>query len=107
KHIILCSQLIVQMNTEAAPSISSASSLYDPIPKSSHDIRIIILYPPSPDPLHEREIRCSLVQESLKCGPEFEALSYAWGEAGTEKDIFVNGLVISARENLWDALFHL
>jgi hypothetical protein len=94
----------MQIDTEAAPSVSS---FYKPLPRSSHHIRLIILHPPSSDPAHESEIKCSLRQESLEHYPEFEALSYAWGEAGTEKDIIADGVTIPVRENLWDALFHL
>jgi hypothetical protein len=43
----------------------------------------------------------------LDHNPQFEALSYAWGAVGSEKDIIVNNVTIPVRRNLWDALFHL
>lgn len=105
-----CSQIVVGSRSNDnynKMGVSLASPLYSLIPKSSHDIRIIIPHPSSPNLLHERKTKCSFVQEFLERGPEFEALSYAWGKAGTEREIFVDGLVVAVRENLWDALFHL
>lgn len=82
------------------------SSLYKPIDSSSHDIRIITLHPPCTDPNQEK-ITCSLTRESLHDNPQFEALSYEWGNAGFQKVILINGVQFPARQNLWNALFHL
>jgi hypothetical protein len=45
--------------------------------------------------------------EHLGLIPKFEALSYAWGEPGDEGTIIVNGMTLSIRKNLYDALHHL
>ncbi len=59
-------------------STNNIKYVYDDInPKT--EIRIIELLPPAssePSALH-----CKLVSKNLSCKPEYEALSYAWGEA--------------------------
>jgi len=72
--------------------------------KSPKAIRLIIL---QPSRYSDEVIRCRLVLASLDDLEDFEALSYAWGDPGGERNIIVNDLVKPVRRNLWDALSHL
>lgn len=67
-------------------------------------IRLLTLHPlTSP----EDQIRCTLAEVSLDRKPRYEALSYAWGLPKDERQILVNGRIVTVRENLYQALVHL
>jgi len=52
-------------------------------------------------------IRCSLFEVSLTDSPEWEALSYTWGDAHSQRTILINGIKTPIRKNLCDSLSHL
>jgi hypothetical protein len=37
----------------------------------------------------------------------YKALSYEWDRSSEKKSIFVNGVKVAVKENLWQALYHL
>lgn len=78
--------------------------MYSPIDRESDEIRLIILHPSS---IREAEISCSLVRTSLSTTPQFEALSYEWGEKGGDQWILVNDLIVPIQKNLLQALHHV
>ncbi|KAH7317337.1 heterokaryon incompatibility protein-domain-containing protein [Rhexocercosporidium sp. MPI-PUGE-AT-0058] len=67
-------------------------------------IRLLTLQP-STNPAVQ--ISCTLTKVSLDDEPEYEALSYAWGSPGDEREILINGDIALVRENLFQALMHL
>jgi hypothetical protein len=79
-------------------------SLYEPLLKSSRQLRLLILRPCS-DPVEP--ISCNLIKASLDSDLRYEALSYTWGEPINEAKITVNSITVPVRRNLSDALYHL
>jgi hypothetical protein len=78
---------------------------YQPLPRDSTDtvIRILELLPgSSPDP-----IQCNLRHVDLSHSPEYEALSYCWGDALDLCSITCNGVLLDIRQSLFTALVHL
>lgn len=76
---------------------------YSKLNKKSDDIRVFILQPGvGLDPLHG-----TLVKYRLDCWPEFEALSYAWGDPAKTTPVFINDSRIMVSHNLGVALQHL
>lgn len=77
-------------------------SLYSTLP-TQISIRLVELHPG----VYADEIRCSLHVVDLKDRPDYSAVSYAWGSAGAELPIWLNGMRILVRQNLHDALRRL
>lgn len=67
------------------------------------EIRVVSIFPG----LVSDEILCGLCVLSLKEDPEYEALSYVWGDSILTQNITVNGHTRSATANLATALRHL
>ncbi|KAH8649427.1 heterokaryon incompatibility protein-domain-containing protein [Tricladium varicosporioides] len=74
-----------------------------PLDASRKEIRRLILQPLSAGP----EIQCSTEAVSLLDKPDYEALSYVWGDASIRKNIVFNGNELSVTSNLAVALYHL
>lgn len=56
----------------------------------------------------EGNIRCELHHRTLGEDPDYEALSYAWGDPNPQIAIVINGSnVLSVTKNCYEALFHL
>jgi hypothetical protein len=71
--------------------------------RESSEIRILTLLPGSWD----EEIHCRLRKASLDLNPEYEALSYAWGDLLHTKHIHLDGHTIEVTSNLEVALRYL
>ncbi|KIV84524.1 hypothetical protein PV11_00299 [Exophiala sideris] len=56
-----------------------------------------------PSPLHFKLITTRL---SSPARPQYQALSYAWGQDAMTHTIKINGIDVSVRQNLWDFLRH-
>ena len=54
-----------------------------------------------------RPLSCSLDVVSLESKPEYETLSYVWGDPSLSNEILVNGCVINITKNLHTALWYL
>ncbi|KAI0123480.1 heterokaryon incompatibility protein-domain-containing protein [Xylariales sp. AK1849] len=50
---------------------------------------------------------CELVNVEFRDKPEYEALSYTWGDPSDESSIIINGCEFKVRQNLFDALRYL
>ncbi|KAH6681372.1 heterokaryon incompatibility protein-domain-containing protein [Halenospora varia] len=74
-----------------------------PLDASRKEIRRLVLQPLSAGP----EIQCSTETVSLLDEPDYEALSYVWGDASTRKNIIFDGNEFSVTSNLAVALRHL
>jgi hypothetical protein len=82
----------------------------DPVRRSSmskyiyqslrHDdsIRVLVLEPAGRD---DDPIRCRLEEKRLSENPQYEAVSYAWGEPEPTHPIFIDGAEWDIRDNLF------
>lgn len=73
---------------------------YAPLNRQSNQIRLIELHPGS----FGESIQCTVHVQSLDCHPEYEALSYAWGESGRETQIKLDGHPFLVSTSLLSAL---
>lgn len=80
-----------------------ARNIYTDLDNVSESMRILILEAGALDDL----VICSLENAQLDQHPQFEALSYVWGDQADRKDIIVNAERIDVTENLEAALRHL
>jgi hypothetical protein len=76
---------------------------YPPLDHSKDSLRLLTLHPGGWPGL----IRCELSATTFSENPEYDALSYAWGDSKRTKAIRVNGTKVHIKENLWQALYHL
>jgi len=94
-------------NPRAQPKKSDR--IYEPLCKLTDTIRVIHLRPYKNDEASGKTqtIQCSLKQVTFGQLPEYEALSYAWGEETKPRTIRIGGEKVEVRENLWVALDEL
>lgn len=74
---------------------------YSPLDRTTRNIRLLQFEAPPPG---SDVVCCSLETYDLDSCPPFAALSYAWGEPGGCKDIFLEWATFSVRQNLHAAL---
>jgi hypothetical protein len=82
--------------TMSSKSRETHPLLYEPLPQSAHEIRLLTLQPSS-NP--EEMATYSVTRKSLDSDLHFEALSYAWGKPGDEATIIVNGIPMAVKRN--------
>jgi hypothetical protein len=94
-------------NRRAQPRRSDR--IYEPLSKSIDTIRVIHLWPykNSEEPGKTQMIQCSLKHVTFEQLPEYEALSYEWGNATKLRTIRIGKEEVRIRENLWVALDEL
>ena len=73
--------------------------------KEQDSIRLLRLKPRDLDT--SKELRAELLEVQLGTDPEYEALSYAWGDAADVRILHTPSGSIEIRQNLADALQHL
>lgn len=76
---------------------------YDKLEPDRKEIRICTVHPGAFDD----PIRCSLRTVSLQDDPEYETLSYAWGEPVFDHELLVDGAVLNVTRNLFNAVRYL
>lgn len=79
---------------------------YEQLPKDNDEtrsIRLLHLRPGSPG----EPVNCSIVHQNLCDKPDFEALSYCWGDTANPLRIYVGKDYIDVTQNLYDALLKL
>lgn len=82
--------------------MASKPSCYAPLDKASREIRLLVL---SATRHADHRLQGSIVTRSLDASPEYEALSYTWGQPdGFKFKIWVNGFLVPIRRNLLCAL---
>ncbi|KAK5467585.1 hypothetical protein LTS15_000558 [Exophiala xenobiotica] len=74
-------------------------NLYAPL-KSPRSTRLLTLNPGD----FEDDVIATLAEVDLAERPSYEAVSYAWGPPGSERQIIVNGVTLWIRQNLWQGL---
>jgi hypothetical protein len=85
-------------------TVQSGQYTYEPLDNSNFSIRLISL---APTANFSSDIHCSIYQVSLDNNPEYEAVSYAWGDPNIFETIFLGGFPFSVTVNLVSALRHL
>ncbi|KAN0092470.1 Heterokaryon incompatibility protein (HET) domain containing protein [Hyaloscypha variabilis] len=77
---------------------------YRPLSHSSKELRLLVLLPSAN---FSDQIECRLHHSSLQDNPQYEALSYVWGETDSSEPILLDGQEVIVRQNLLNALRHL
>lgn len=77
---------------------------YQPLEHGNATIRLIALDPAAD---FSSDIHCSIRHVSLKSKPEYESLSYAWGDVSVTETIYVQQYPFKVTANLVSALRHL
>jgi hypothetical protein len=85
-------------------TVQSGQYTYEPLDNSNFSIRLISLAPAAD---FSSDIHCNIYQVSLDSNPEYEAVSYAWGNPNICEAIFLDGFPFSVTVNLVSALRHL
>jgi hypothetical protein len=75
---------------------------YRSLDAAVNEIRILCWLPPLDD--DDDEVRCELVHRSLDASPEYDAISYVWGELEPARLIYIGGTPMSITPNLHGAL---
>lgn len=83
--------------------MGSQQSLYSRLDPTTHEIRFIHIQPGTWDD----PILCELKTVSLDSKPDYQTLSYAWGDPFPTKPILLEDVVLDVRANLWAALRRL
>ena len=83
---------------------SEKSFSYKPLAKVANPIRLAVLLPAKE---RSASIKCLLCNELLSNNPDYEALSYTWGDASQTRPIEVDGKTFHAAETLVSALRQL
>lgn len=76
---------------------------YSPLSELENDIRLIKINPGRTDD----NIRCKMHHSQLAETLDFTALSYTWGDPGSQKTIFIEEHAVEVTVNLFDALQHM
>ena len=90
----------------ARPKNARSAFSYEPLDPSIDSIRLIVLHPPQKGE-NSKVVRCHLVHTTFRAKPNYDALSYTWGEPEHSQTIFLNDKEVLVRENLYSALFYL
>lgn len=85
-------------NTESGPPF-----VYDSLPDSRKHIRLLQILPGTP----QDDVRCFMYPIALENCPEYEALSYCWGNTTDLTPILINEHSLDITRSLRSALFHL
>lgn len=95
---------VISKPPKDAEQLLIAADIWTPLVSSKSQIRLLRLE--SCENVHEQP-RCSLEVVSLEDSPQYEALSYAWGNAKIRKPITLNGAQWRVTESLHAALRYL
>ncbi|KAI4648833.1 uncharacterized protein J4E79_009905 [Alternaria viburni] len=79
-------------------------SLYRALDASVNEIRLLIL---KPSAHNDAQVEAHLKQVSLNDDPEYEALSYVWGDPNARKELMLDGETFTVPLNSWVALHAL
>lgn len=95
---------VISRPRKEAKELSISAEIWTPLNLSGSQIRLLRLEPCQN--VHEQPI-CSLEIVSLEDSPQYEALSYAWGNPRVRKPITLNGAQWRVTESLHAALRYL
>ncbi|CAE7188976.1 heterokaryon incompatibility protein [Pyrenophora teres f. teres] len=80
---------------------------YDPIHRSTREIRLLELLPQDGNSKLENIPSCNIFHTSLDKNPKFIALSYVWGDAKDLRVIRVKDCTVKVTKNLYEAMMTL
>jgi hypothetical protein len=80
---------------------SSSAFQYQPLASPSTEIRLVILHPSATE---SEEVRCDLQTLDIAEAYDYDALSYAWGDASITGSIVLSGHPFTVTANLSHAL---
>ncbi|KAK4031280.1 heterokaryon incompatibility protein-domain-containing protein, partial [Parachaetomium inaequale] len=78
--------------------------IYRPLDATQDSIRLLFIHP-ADDP--DAPIRCTVSEAKFSERPQYEALSYMWGDEAFRRPIFINDQQLQITQNLSDALHFL
>jgi hypothetical protein len=79
--------------------------VYEPLSASRQEFRLLTIFP---ERNKQGPIFCSLSTYSPEHAPEYEALSYTWGQLGlSEHPISFNGCMLMITSKMWNVLLNL
>lgn len=93
-----------QRLTQSNGSAPHNSTVYERLPETPGIFRLVVLRPAISK---NAPIDCVLCIESLNNNPQYQALSYTWGNPTQTREISVNKRSFTITENLFIALRHL
>ncbi|PQE29426.1 Heterokaryon incompatibility protein [Rutstroemia sp. NJR-2017a WRK4] len=67
------------------------------------EIRLLVLAPGT----SSKSLDCKLIHTRMSLNPEYEALSYAWGDSSKPRQIHCNNRAINVTHSLYSALRHI
>ncbi|EON67477.1 hypothetical protein W97_06731 [Coniosporium apollinis CBS 100218] len=76
-------------------------SIYLPLPADGVSVRLVTIHP---SPVTRKSVKCTVRFANLEKKPEYEALSYCWGDPTITEEICVNGASLRITANLASAL---
>ncbi|KAF7564065.1 hypothetical protein G7046_g51 [Stylonectria norvegica] len=79
------------------------SSPHRPLNQTGDSVRLIKIEPA----VDNKPLSCTIVYANLGDRPEFEALSYMWGDENAKQAILLDDVGFAVGQNLWDALHYL
>ncbi|GAB1314474.1 hypothetical protein MFIFM68171_04684 [Madurella fahalii] len=87
-----------------AQPLEKQDPIYRPLDASQDSIRLVFIHP-ADDP--EAPIRCIVSEAKFRERPQYEALSYMWGDEAVRRPIIINDQLLEVTQNLFDALHFL
>jgi hypothetical protein len=78
--------------------------IYRPLDATQDSIRLVFIHP-ADDP--DAPIRCTVSEAKFSERPQYEALSYMWGDEAFLRPVFINDEQLQITQNLSDALHFL
>jgi len=97
---------LLQSKSAKGPSSASTITSFKYMPLKDDCIRIVYLQPRRAKRRAE-EIECTLAHVAFGDRPEYQALSYAWGDGTTKRTILLDGINFEVGENLAAALVNI
>jgi hypothetical protein len=88
----------------SVPEPEEALALYGPLDRETREFRLLRI---SPSEDFKAPIRCKIFHSSLDKCPEYEALSYVWGDQNVTEDIFIHDQPRAVTKNLELALRYI
>ncbi|KAF1984831.1 hypothetical protein K402DRAFT_119054 [Aulographum hederae CBS 113979] len=88
--------IIVELFDRPADGEAIQSIPYTPIGQTGDNFRVLVLSPGT----GRESIKCELRSVLFADGPQYEALSYAWGDRTHTKPIHVNGVKVEITQSL-------
>jgi hypothetical protein len=84
----------------------SVEYTYAPLSDDSNEIRLLLISSKeiARQSGYKGQILCRLNQYNINDAPEYNALSYTWGDTNDRRHIWINDTVMSVTKNLYDFL---